>query len=123
MLKTKYIRLCQATLLDKNEKCMNKLQFAEDACTDVATPKQRLLSGKHGEEYDCNMCKEKHKYADASFAYQQDLFWDTEKSPDAPMVTFSKRGEDEFIIKALFKNEDLLKPPSEQKNLIRRFPQ
>lgn len=99
MTKTDYIRICQATLLDKNQECLNRLQFSEDARTDVLTPKHRLLSGEHGTTYECNMCKGTHKFADASFAYQKDLFWDKKSYPHGPNTMFTPRGEDEFKIK------------------------
>ena len=99
MIETDYIRVCQATLLDKNGKCFNRLEFSEDARTDTLTPKERLLSGEHGTTYECNMCKGTHSFADALFAYQKDLFWDRKESPDAPMSWFEPRGEDEFTIK------------------------
>lgn len=104
MLETDYIRLCQVTVLDKNEKCINRIQFAEDACTDTLTPKERLLSRKHEDNYDCNMCKGQHRFSEAKFAYQKDLFWDKKKNPDQPMTWFESRGEDEFKIVAVQEN-------------------
>lgn len=120
MTETKYIRLCQATLLDKNEKCITRLQLAEDACTDTLTPKERFLSGKYADEYTCNMCKGQHLFSEAMFAYQKHLFWDKTENPDQPMTFFEPYGKDEFRIKGVFKNEDLLKDPIDQTNQLKR---
>lgn len=99
-----YTRLCQVMLLNADTKCLTHLQFSEPAMTDVATPKERLLSGRHGDTYSCATCFGKHEFKDALFAKQQDLFWDKEEHPQAPMSFFKPNGEDEFIIKSVVQN-------------------
>ena len=98
---TKYIRVCQTTMLNADTKCLTHFQFSEPAMTDVATPKERLLSGRHGETYRCATCFDEHKFKDALFAKQQDLFWDKKEHPEAPMSFFKPNGEDEYTVKSV----------------------
>lgn len=101
----KAVRINQVTILDKNEKCINTIQFNQEDLSVIKTPKEILL--EENATYKCAMCGETHQLDGAKFAYQKFTVWDgktaTMRRKDGTEVQvmehnklFEDCGEDEF---------------------------
>lgn len=110
-----YTAFFRATVLDKNEKCINLIEFSQPADRCVKTVKDRLLERTNETTYSCCMCGEVHDLKDASFTNQMSTVWDgktatikhkdgTESQIIEHNRMFEPCGEDEFVVTAVQKN-------------------
>lgn len=100
----KYVRVFQTTVLDKNEKCINRVSFAENTDDNAKlidgakSVKARMLE-KPNTTYSCIMCGETHDLKDAIFTQQQSTLVDSSDPHETPWL--EKCGEDEFMLTAI----------------------
>lgn len=105
-----HLQFFRTKVLDKNEKCVNLIEFIQEADRCVKSVKERLLERSHETTYSCRMCNEVHDLKDALFSGQESTLWDGKTSTmrrkdgtevqvmDSPSL-FEPCGEDEFTVK------------------------